>query len=115
MIDQEKLRRQGQATLDGLDEFAEALEAKAKRRQRQKEEVDPGLGDADPAPGFGPLKVSPLSYALFQQNLYHDCSGEARGKGHYQHRQLPGRGNLESFWLRTGYNRTAASLQREYS
>ena len=23
--------------------------------------VDPGLGDADPTPGFGPLKVSPLS------------------------------------------------------
>ena len=77
--------------------------------------VDPGLGDADPAPGFGPLKVSPLSYALSQQNLYYDCSGEARGKGHCQHRQLPGRANLESFRLRTGSNRTAASLQREYS
>ena len=23
--------------------------------------VDPGLGNADPTPGFGPLKVSPLS------------------------------------------------------
>ena len=96
IIDQEKLRRQGQATLDGLDKFAEAQEAKAKRRQRQKEEVDPGLGDADPTPGFGRLKVSPLSYALSQQNLYHDCSGEARGKGHCQHSQLPGRANLES-------------------
>ena len=53
---------------------AEAQEAKAKRRQRQKEEVDPGLGDADPAPGFGPLKVSPLSYALSQQDLCYDCS-----------------------------------------
>ena len=72
--------------------------------------VDPGLGDAGPTPGFGPLKVSPLSYALSQQNLYYDCSGEARGKG-----QLPGRANLESFRLRTGSNRTAASLQREYS
>ena len=91
MIDQEKLRRQGQATLDGLDEFAEAQEAKAKRRQRQKEEVDPGLGDADPTPGFEPLEVSPLSYALSQQNLYHDCSGEPRGKGHCQHSQPPGR------------------------
>ena len=99
IIDQEKLRRQGQATLDGLDKFAEAQEAKAKRRQRQKEEVDPGLGDADPTPGFGRLKVSPLSYALSQQNLYHDCSGEARGKGHCQHSQPPGRANLESFRL----------------
>ena len=40
MIDQEKFRRQGQATLDGLDESAEAQEAEAKRRQRQKEEEE---------------------------------------------------------------------------
>ena len=36
--------------------------AKAKGTvQENVEQVDPGLGDADPAPGFGPLKVSPLS------------------------------------------------------
>ena len=90
-------------------------EAKAKGTVEENvEQVDPGLGDADHTPGFGPLKVSPLSYALSQQNLYYDCSGEARGKGHCQHRQPPGRANLESFRLRTGSNRTAASLQREY-
>ena len=37
-------------------------EAKAKGTVEENvEQVDPGLGDADPTPGFGPLKVSPLS------------------------------------------------------
>ena len=67
--------------------------------QENIEQLDPGLGDADPTPGFGPLKVSPLSFPLSKQNLYHDCSGKTRCKGHWQHSQPPGRANLESFRL----------------